>query len=179
LSHFLRPLKRGFVASLLNFCSCTQDKFVMVVAPALRSAQGARIYTQFKFCTEINFRLRDNLYRDTAPVPATNILYRDSLPAPIKLVPPLLVSLARGRRDTRNAHKNLYPDGKKCAIPSLPAGRQGLHRDPSLRSGLLAKVTGPCPDAASGNTTSPYCRAVSKNAFCGFELASRRTLTNF
>ena len=37
---------------------------------------------------------------------------------------------------------------KTCAIPSL-------HRD-----SFLAKVPGPCPDAASGNTTSPYCRAV-------------------
>ena len=27
------PPRRDFVASLLNFCSCTQDKFVMVVAP--------------------------------------------------------------------------------------------------------------------------------------------------
>jgi hypothetical protein len=33
LSHFLRPLKRGFVASLLNFCSYTQDKFVIRVKP--------------------------------------------------------------------------------------------------------------------------------------------------
>ena len=48
----------------------------------------------------------------------------------------------------RNAHKTLYLDGKKCAIPSL-------HRDI-----FLAKVPGLCPDAASGNTTSPYCRAV-------------------
>jgi hypothetical protein len=30
-----------------------------------------------------------------------------------------------------------------------------LHRD-----NFLAKVPGPCPDAASGNTTSLYCRAV-------------------
>jgi hypothetical protein len=37
---------------------------------------------------------------------------------------------------------------KTRAIPSL-------HRD-----SFLAKVPGPCPDAASGNTTSPYCRAV-------------------
>jgi len=27
------PLKRDFVATLLNFCSCPQDKFVMVLAP--------------------------------------------------------------------------------------------------------------------------------------------------
>ena len=36
-------------------------------------------------------------------------------------------------RDTRKAHKTLYPDGKKCAIPSL-------HRD-----SFPAKVPGPCP----------------------------------
>jgi hypothetical protein len=43
-----------------------------------------------------------------------------------------------------------------------PWRRRALHRDPSLRSGLLAKVPGPCPDA-SGNTTSPYCRAVIRH----------------
>jgi hypothetical protein len=37
---------------------------------------------------------------------------------------------------------------KTHAIPSL-------HRD-----SFLAKVPGPCPDTASGNTISPYCRAV-------------------
>ncbi len=41
---------------------------------------------------------------------------------------------------------------KKCAIPSL-------HRD-----SLPAKVPGPCPVLVSGNTTSPYCRAVSIQA---------------
>jgi hypothetical protein len=40
-------------------------------------------------------------------------------------------------------------DGKNCAVPSL-------HRD-----NILAKVPGSCPVLASGNTTSPYCRAVS------------------
>ena len=63
----------------------------MVVAPALRSAQGARICSQFKSCIVTDFWLRDKLYRDTAPVPLTNILYLDILPAPIKLVPPLLL----------------------------------------------------------------------------------------
>jgi len=42
----------------------------------------------------------------------------------------------------------LYLDGKKCAIPSL-------HRD-----SFAAKVPGSCPDAAAGNATSLYCRAV-------------------
>jgi hypothetical protein len=51
---------------------------------------------------------------------------------------------------------------KTRAVPSL-------HRDPSLRSGLLAKVPGPdsyrdCLVLESGNTTSPYCRAVSIQA---------------
>jgi len=81
------PPGRGFVAALLNFCSCTQDKIVMVVASALRSAQGARICPQLKSYTLTMFWLRDKLYRDTAPVLPTNILYRDSLSAQINLVP--------------------------------------------------------------------------------------------
>ena len=40
---------------------------------------------------------------------------------------------------------------KTRAIPSL-------HRD-----NFLAKVPGFCPVLSSGNTTSPYCRAVSNN----------------
>jgi hypothetical protein len=73
----------------------------------------SRICTQFKSCTVINFWLRDNPdsyreYRDTAPVPATKFVtgdnpdsYRDVVP--IKIVPPSLATLPRGRRDTRNA----------------------------------------------------------------------------
>jgi hypothetical protein len=38
--------------------------------------------------------------------------------------------------------------GKNCAVPSL-------HRD-----SFPAKVPGLCPVLSSGNTTSPYCRAV-------------------
>ncbi|MFZ0472128.1 MAG: hypothetical protein WAL94_05905 [Bacteroidales bacterium] len=41
---------------------------------------------------------------------------------------------------------------KTRAIPSL-------HRD-----NFLAKVPGLCPVLSSGNTTSPYCRAVVLNA---------------
>jgi len=43
------------------------------------------------------------------------------------------------------------------ALPTLPTGRQaagrrhaGLHRDPSLRSGLLAKVPGQVPGVRVG-----------------------------
>jgi len=44
------------------------------------------ICTQLKSCTVINYCLRDSLYRDTAPVPATNFVTGDKLAAPIKLV---------------------------------------------------------------------------------------------
>ena len=104
----------------------------MVVEPALRSAQGARIYMQIKSCTVTVFWLRDSLYpmtfaalsqglqRDTAPVPPTYILYRDSFPAPIKLVPLTMLRMSglsarhpdarftRSGLKARNAHKNLY-----------------------------------------------------------------------
>jgi hypothetical protein len=46
-----------------------------------------RTYPQYKSCNVTDFWLRLNLYRDTAQVPLKNILYRDSLPASIKLVP--------------------------------------------------------------------------------------------
>ncbi len=54
-------------------------------------------------------------------------------------------------RDTRNVQQNLYHDGKKCAIPSLH------------RNNFPTKEPGYCPDATSGNTTSPYRRAVMVN----------------
>jgi hypothetical protein len=56
---------------------------------------------------------------------------------------------------------------KTHAIPSL-------HRDY-----LPAKETGQLPGAASGNTTSPYCRAVSTNTCSDFELASHLNPLNF
>jgi hypothetical protein len=40
-----------------------------------------------------------------------------------------------------------------------------LHRDYTP-----AKVPGPCPDAAPGNTTSPYCRAVICKVLCTRQL---------
>jgi hypothetical protein len=56
---------------------------------------------------------------------------------------------------------------KKCAIPSL-------HRD-----SFVAKVPGPCPDAASGNTTSPYCRAVSKHSAAAQHIRHSRPAFNY
>jgi len=117
--------------------------FAFVSAPKTNSLwplyPDTRICTQLKPCTMTNFWLRDSLYRDTAQVPIYQIPLPGSIPG----------HLATLYRDTRNAQLNLYHDGKKCAIPSL-------HRDH-----FAAKETGPCPVLASGNTTSPYCRAVS------------------
>ena len=66
---------------------------VFAFAPALKKDlrwfmyPDTRIYTQFKSCTVTDFWLRDKLYRDTAPVPATNFVTGDNLVASIKLVP--------------------------------------------------------------------------------------------
>ena len=49
---------------------------------------------------------------------------------------------------------------KKCAIPSLHP-RCSLRSRGARRDSFLAKVPGLCPVLASGNTTSPYCQAVS------------------
>jgi hypothetical protein len=75
--------------------SCTRTP-----AFAEATAVKAHICQQFKFCTVINFWLRDKLYRNTAPMPATSFVNGDKIAAPIKLVPPSLAALARGRRDT-------------------------------------------------------------------------------
>ena len=88
-----------------------------------------------------DFWLRDSLYRDTAPVPPTKILYRDSLPAPIKLVPPLLIcksgtgatrvmlnkicTRADSYRQAKSAPSRFF--GKKAGTqPPIIAGSLGL-----------------------------------------------------
>ena len=60
------PPWRDFVATLLNFCSCSQDRLVMAVAPG------------------------------HAHLHAIKILHLDKFLAPRQFVPPLLTSLARG-----------------------------------------------------------------------------------
>jgi len=60
---------------------CSQDKSCCHMYP------DTRICKQFKSCTVINYWLRDNLYRYTAPVPATKLVTGDNFLAPIKLVP--------------------------------------------------------------------------------------------
>jgi len=102
----------------------------------------------------INLWLRYYLYRDTALVPAISFVTGDipisiGIAAPIKLVP-----------RSCSTSQTLYLEGKTYAILSLPACacQAGLHRD-----SFAAKVSGPdryrdCPDAASSNPTSLYCR---------------------
>ena len=77
------------------------------------------------------------MYRDTAPTPSPNFVTGDKFAAPIKLV----------LRHWYNL-QSLYPDGKKCPIPSL-------HRDY-----FAAKEPGLHPVLTSGNATSLYCRAI-------------------
>ena len=88
----------------------------------------------------INFWLRDNLYRDTAPVPATNFVTGDKFAAPIKLVP----------RSRQHVIKFVPGLQKHVPYPPFPAS-ETMYPD----SGIL-----PSGRDASGNTTSPYCRAV-------------------
>ena len=53
----------------------------MAVAP------GHAHLLAIKFLHRDKFWLRDKLYRDTAPVPATNFVTGDKFAAPIKLMP--------------------------------------------------------------------------------------------
>jgi len=90
-----------------------------------------------------------------------NSLYRDRSSARNKTLYILTCNLLSDQtlyRDTRIGHKACTWTAKSGAIPFL-------HRDPPAGG---AKVPGPdsyrdCPDAASGNTTSPYCQAVIVN----------------
>jgi hypothetical protein len=62
--------------------SCTQDKFVMVLAPGHAHLNPIKI-----IYTLTVFWLRDSLYRDTTPVLPTSFVTGDKFAAPIKIVP--------------------------------------------------------------------------------------------
>jgi hypothetical protein len=89
----------------------------------------------------INSWFRDSLCRDTAPV----LIY------PISTTKTTFQSLIKIVPRSHLRQLNLCPDGKKHAIA-------GLHRDKFLVP--PRRVPGSCPDAASANATSLYCRAV-------------------
>ena len=103
--------------------------------------QDSLICTQLKFCTVRNFWLRDNLYRDrcaTAFDPIFCTMTQNWSQLTCTATAP-----ERNKICTRTA--------KTRAIPSL------------YRENFLAKVPGHYTVLSSGNTTSPYCRAVRKN----------------
>jgi hypothetical protein len=82
--------------------------------------------------------LRSTLCRDTAPLPFSYICYRDYDSS----------TYINCTAITPTPNKHYAMTAKTRAIP-------GLHRDY-----FPAKVPRHCPDAAPGNTTSLYCRAV-------------------
>ena len=94
--------------------------------------------------TLTDFLLRDKLHPDTAPVPSPKFVTGDKLAAPIKLV--------SGSRQ----HVIKFVPGLQKHVPYPPC--TGINSWPRWRG-----VPGSCPDASSGNTTSPYCRAVMGN----------------
>jgi len=126
------PPGRDFVASLLNFCSCTQDKFVMVVAPG-------HVY-----------------------LPAIKILHRNKFLAPRLFVPRHCTSDRHqlcNRGETRGFDHTCTTTrvmltklctwmAKSAPYPPFPAERNLLPKNLDRWSAGIA----------SGNTTSLYCR---------------------
>jgi hypothetical protein len=90
------------------------------------------------------------LYRDTAPVPFSNFIYRDYFPA----VYQTFTAIAPA-------------PNKTCTMTAKSTPFLSCHRD-----NFSAKETGYCPVLASGNTTSLYCRAVMVNILYSCHLAN-------
>ena len=100
------------------------------------------INNQFKYCTVISYCLRDSLYHDAAPV----LIIKITIPGYV------FCTKSAFYRDRAINQSSLYLDCKNtCHTLRAPGQVTG-----PARGGVL----GFCPDAASGNTTSPYCRAV-------------------
>jgi hypothetical protein len=114
-------------------CSCTQDKFVMRAKPGLEHLPTIKFLHLDKFLSP-----RQLVPRHCTSAHLPTFCCQDNLLATYQLCTATLILL--NKICTRTA--------KTRAIPSL-------HRD-----NFLAKVPGPCPVLASGNTTSLYCRAV-------------------
>jgi hypothetical protein len=115
------PPGRDFVAKLLNFCSCSQDKFVMVAAPGHAHLPARKIrYTLTVFW------LRSALYRYTAPVSGTNFVTGAKFAASINFVP----------RHCASALNQICNRTSKSAPPRslryCGSGSPSLHRDSFL-----------------------------------------------
>jgi hypothetical protein len=130
---------------------CSHDKSCQNLHPDTRTC------LQLKSCTVTDFWLRSNLYRDTAQVLICNICY----------ILTDLFHLSNLYRDTPGFDKTCTWICKNHAIPSF-SDRMRItgHSHNKWSAGI-----------ASGNTTSPYCRAVSTNAFG--KLASHRPMINY
>jgi hypothetical protein len=114
-------------------CSCTQDRFVMADAPGHVHLHPIKILHHDKLLSP-----RQLLPRHCAGAHLPILCNRDKFPVTYQLCTATRIML----------NKNCTRTAKTRAIPSL-------HRD-----SFAAKVPGPCPVLASGNTTSFYCRAV-------------------
>jgi hypothetical protein len=114
-------------------CSCTQDKFVMAVAPGHAHLHSIKILHLDKFLAPRELVPR---HCTSSHLPAS--YNRDNFTATYQTCTATRVML----------NKICTMTAKTRAIPSL-------HRD-----NFSAKVPGLCPVLASGNTTSLYCRAV-------------------
>ncbi len=114
-------------------CSCTQDKFVMAVAPG-----HAHLHT-------------------------IKTLHHDKFLAPRQIVPRHCTCAHLQTFCNRDNFSATYQNctatrvmlNKICTRTAKTRAISSLHRD-----SFLAKVPGLCPVLASGNTTSLYCRAV-------------------
>jgi len=104
---------------------------------------------------------------------AIEILYLDKFLAPRQIVPRHCASAHRPTYPNRDSFSVTYQTctatlvrlNKICTWTAKTRAIPSLHRD-----SFTAKVPGRNPVLASGNTTSPYCRAVSGNARCGTKL---------
>ena len=110
------------------------NKFVMAIAPGHAHLHAIKIQYRDKFLAP-----RQLVPRHCTSAYLPTFCYRDNLLATYQICTATLVML----------NKICTWTAKTRAIPSL-------HRD-----NFLVKASGPCPDAVLGNTTSPYCRAVS------------------
>jgi len=121
-------------------CSFYQDRFVMGVKPGHAHLRAIKIFVPLTLAA-----LRSGpsaRHCASAHLPAS--CNRDSFSTTYQLCTATLVMFNKICAWTAKTH----------AIPSL-------HRD-----NFPAKVPGPCPVLASGNTTSLYCRAVRWHSVC-------------
>ena len=124
--HITRTIKVSwFVMLFAWFWATYQDHFIT-------RHPDSHSCTQLKSCTLTNFRLRDKLYRDTAPVPFTKLIYREKYPATYKTC--TATSPAPDKIRTQTAKSTPY---LSCHRDNFPA------KVPGPVAGWLRQVTQP------------------------------------